>query len=364
MICCLRSILVIALSGIGDTLIATPLIHELKLQFPGARVDALVRWKGAKDLLSGNPWLDAVHQLDFLSASKTETLKFISRLRREKYDLSINTHTQGRRGYRIISRLIGAKVRLSHEYENQNWMDRWLVTHSMAQDYTVHCVENNRRLLGLVGLAPRLEKPEYELYLKPDELEWAKKWTQDHGLDGQRWLGVHAGSGGTKNLAMRRWPIANYIALHKQLAALRPGLKIVFFGGPDERSIHEEAKQALGDRFLAASSPSLRHAAALAGLAHGFLSVDTLFMHLAAARKVPRQLVIETPTVNPPILPCRSDWTLIPNPAVQGRNLDYYRYDGRDIQGTPEELRAIMEAVTVDTVRDAVLRVFDQKPDF
>ncbi|HTI71758.1 MAG TPA: glycosyltransferase family 9 protein [Candidatus Limnocylindria bacterium] len=354
----LQRILVIALSGIGDTLIATPLFHELRLQFPQATIDALVRWRGAREILLGNPHINAVHQHDFIAASKVDSLRFVGELRRFGYDLSINTHTQGRRGYRLIARLIGARTRLSHEYENQGWPDRLLVTHSLPQDYAVHCTENNVRLLGLIGLKPKLARPEYELYLSPEELAWAEQWVRTHEISGAQWLGIHAGSGGTKNLALRRWPAANYIGLVQRLVQSRPNLRVVFFGGPEERAVHQEIQAAIGDRFLTAQTPSLRHAAALVGLSHAFLSVDTLFMHLAAARKVPHQFVIETPTVNPPILPCRPDWTLIPNPAVHGHNLDYYRYDGRDIRGTEEELTQIMRAVTVETVESEIEKVF------
>jgi ADP-heptose:LPS heptosyltransferase len=49
------NILVISLAGIGDTLFATPLIHELRANFPAANIDALVLWTGSKHLLEGNP---------------------------------------------------------------------------------------------------------------------------------------------------------------------------------------------------------------------------------------------------------------------------------------------------------------------
>ena len=315
----------------------------------------IVLWRGAQEILEGNPHLNTVHQHDFLKSSKAASLKRVLALRAHHYNLSINTHTQGRRGYRIIARLIGARTRLSHEYENRSWIDRLLVTHSLPQDYAVHCTTNNVRLLGLIGLTPKLAHPEYELYLRPEELSWAHQWVADHGLAGQRWLGIHVGSGGTKNLALRRWPVSHYIDLARTLATRHPGIRLVFFGGPEEKAVHCELESALGSQFLAAHTPTLRHAAALVGLGHAFLSVDTLFMHLAAACKVPHQFVIETPTVNPPILPCREDWTLIPNPSIHGRNLEYYRYDGRDISGTPGELRRIMESVTVETVTAALL---------
>ena len=31
-------------------------------------------------------------------------------------------------------------------------------------------------------------------------------------------------------------------------------------------------------------------------------------------------------------------FTLVKNPVIAGRNLDFYRYDGGDIKGTREEL--------------------------
>ena len=78
-------------------------------------------------------------------------------------------------------------------------------------------------------------------------------------------------------------------------------------------------------------------------------------MHLAAAVKVRRQVVIETPTWNPPIQPYANPFTLVKNPVVNGRGLDFYRYDGGNIKGTREELKACMASVTVDSVLAAVL---------
>ena len=38
----LKRLLVISLAGIGDTLMATPLLHELRLNFPDAQIEALL----------------------------------------------------------------------------------------------------------------------------------------------------------------------------------------------------------------------------------------------------------------------------------------------------------------------------------
>lgn len=346
-------ILVLSLSGIGDTLMATPLLHELRLQFPGATIDVLVLWAGAAEVLRGNPNVNEVIRHDFLSAGRLASVVRCLELRRRHYDLSINTHTQGRRGYRLIARLIGARERLSHEYENQSWIDRWLVTRSLPQDYARHVMQNNSRLLGLLGLAPRLADPCYEVFLSDEERRWARGWLEERGLLGRPWLGVHTGSGGTKNLALRRWPLEQYAAFLRQWRLRHPSVPVVLFGAGEERALHGRLREA-GVGFEEASTPGLREAMALVGHAGGFLSVDTVFMHIAAAMRVPRQWVIETPTLNPPVHPRRNDWTLIANPSIGGRHLEFYRYDGRPIAGTPDELTRMMASVSVESVFESL----------
>lgn len=142
-----RKILVLSLAGIGDTLMVTPVIHELRCQFPTASIDVAVVWPGSAQLLQGNPHIRTVHQLNLLEAPRSQVLRFLRGLRSQRYDLSITPHPQGRREYRIVTRIIAARRRLSHTYENQSWLDRWLVTDSLPQDYSVSGAENNLRLV-------------------------------------------------------------------------------------------------------------------------------------------------------------------------------------------------------------------------
>jgi ADP-heptose:LPS heptosyltransferase len=349
------NILVITLAGNGDTLFATPLIHELRVNFPGATIDALVRWPAARDLLAGNPHLTRVHQKDLLQCGKLEALRFLGALRRNRYDVSLNTHPQSRTQYRIVARLIAARTRLSHEYECSGRLDRWLVNRTLPQDYTKHAVENNLALLPLMGAKILLPRHETEIHLSAAAEAWTREYLAGHQLTGKKLLGIHVGSGGTKNLALRRWPLEHYIELVRRLRAARPETRILFFGGPDEKADHEQIQAVLGrDGLFFPATPGLPQAAHLIKQCDVFLSVDTVMMHLAATVKVRRQIVIETPTWNPPIQPYANPFTLVKNPVVNGRGLEYYRYDGGNIKGTPGELAACMASVTVDAVLAAV----------
>jgi ADP-heptose:LPS heptosyltransferase len=344
-------ILVISLAGIGDTILATPFIRELRANYPDAQIDALVMWAGSKDILEGNPCLNTIHQRNFIRESKVGNLRFLSRLRREGYDISINTHPQSRVHYRISARLIGAPLRLSHLYECSGLLDRFLVNRTLPQDYGKHSIDNNFDLLGLLGKKPVLARHELEIVLSPAEHEWAESFLASHSLGQVPRLGVHIGSGGTKNLSFKRWPLEHYIELLKRVRKTWPDLAILLFGGPEE----EEALKVLvaqhnSPRVLRVPSRTLREAGALMHRCTAFLSVDTALMHVAAAVKAPHQIVIEAFTLNKTNEPYGNPYVLVPNPAIGGRNLEYYRYDGRAIQGTPEELVQCMASVKVEAV--------------
>ena len=154
-------ILLIALSGIGDTLIATPLIHELRVNFPRAQIDVLVMWAGAKDLLEGNPHVNHVWQKYMIKEGVVKSWPFLMQLRRQRYDISLNAHTQGRLAYRATAAFIGARLRVGHAYANTRAWERMLIHKTIPEDYSVHCIENNTRLLPLIAskfsLAARLQ---------------------------------------------------------------------------------------------------------------------------------------------------------------------------------------------------------------
>jgi heptosyltransferase III len=87
-------ILLIQKNNIGDLVLATPLICELRRRFPGARIDALVNSYNAS-VLDGNPHVDQVHVYtkrkhlergQSALASYAATLRLVLTLRRFAYD--------------------------------------------------------------------------------------------------------------------------------------------------------------------------------------------------------------------------------------------------------------------------------------
>jgi ADP-heptose:LPS heptosyltransferase len=348
-------ILVISLAGIGDTLLATPLIHELRVNFPASTIDVLIKEAGARDLLENNPHLNRVFYKNLLGSTRSEALRYFWLLRKNRYDLSINTHPQSRMIYRIAARIIGAKTRISHEYECFNWLDRKLTDRILPQDYSRHSVENNFDVLAMIGAKKKLPAHEIEIFLTAAEEKWADDFLAGHNLTGKKMLGIHVGSGGTKNLPLKRWPLKNYAELVQKINRERPDIQILLFGGPEERKDHQHVlAQANQELTREVKTPNLRLTAALMRRCSAFLSVDTALMHIAAALKTRNQIVIEAPTLNVTNWPYGNNFTVVKNPAIDGRGLDFYRYDGGDIKGTREELIKTMETVKIADVYAAL----------
>jgi heptosyltransferase-2 len=353
-------ILVISLAGIGDTILATPLIGEIRRQFPDSSVDALVLWKASAELLRGNPSLMAVFQRNMLTENKFGSIRFLRSLKKNDYDISINTHPQARVHYRICAALVGARRRLSHSYECDTALDRFLVTDKVPQDYDTHSVDQNLRFLPLLGgsVPDGIVRP--ELFLSSSDEKFADELLGED-VKAHFNIGIHVGSGGTKNLSLKRWPLDNYAQLIPMLLARNSKTRVLLIGGFQEQALHIDLRARIGkDRLIDAKTSSFNQSAALLKRCSVFISVDTALMHLAAAVQVPQQFVIEAPTLNKTNWPYARDFILIKNPRVAGRNLDYYRYDGRDIRGTREELIRCMNSITPEMVFGEVERALSR----
>lgn len=203
-----RSILVLALAGVGDVLMTTPLLLELRTAFPGATIDVLVmQGQPAREVLDGNLDVNSVTLHDFMREPVWKSLRFCLGLRRRRYDCSITAFPLNRMAYNIVTWLAGARTRIGFDYAIPCGSGgRWLLTRQLREDTGIHVVENNLRILPEVFGRP-LASPRHRLVLKvtPRQERFADDFLVSHGLEGRTLVGFHPGSGTTKNLVLKRW---------------------------------------------------------------------------------------------------------------------------------------------------------------
>jgi lipopolysaccharide heptosyltransferase II len=302
-----QSILIISLGGAGDVLMATPLLRHLAESLPGAAIDVLVmQGAAARDVLHGNPYVRECLYHDFMRASKMASLRFCSGLRRRRYDVSLTVMPQNRFEYNLVSFLIGARRRLGFDFAIRcGALPRLLLTQCIPEDPQAHLIENNLRLASEgLGLAWPEEIPSMELFPTSEHEAGAEAFVETHGLRNRRLIGLHPGTGATKNLALRRWEPAKWAELVRRLSE-DDRVTLVLLGSGDETALRQTIRDAASlpaDRLLDAPAGSILDTAALMARLELLICCDTLLTHVAAAMGTP-EVVIMGPTPHTSVYP-------------------------------------------------------------
>lgn len=286
-----EKILVLALPGIGDALLATPMIELLRRSKPDAHIHAFIMFTSTREMYEHDPYIDKVHHYDFLNASKSGALKFVSDLRKLRFDISINVYPQNRREYNLIAFLIGAKRRLAIRYRRRDPQNlSWLNTDTIVEDDLLHCVEENVRLLTLLGINHELREaslPPLRLNLASKHEDFRDEWCREHNISADMPLiGFHAGTALFKNHIRRRWEPEKFAELAIRLTN-ELGAKVLLFGGPDDADANAVIRARAGDSVLAVETKSILDSAAIMRCLHLFISNDSSLMHFAGALQLP-----------------------------------------------------------------------------
>lgn len=278
-------ILIIALSGLGDALMFSPALKVLRTLYPNATIDLLTMFGATKDVYKNNPDINTIIYKNFLKDNPLSSLSFLFSLR-GNYDISINVFPANRFPYNIISWLIGAKKRLGHNYIHVN--DRslnFLNNYRIDEDDSLHNVQENIRLVELLGTASKKGIPPLQLFLDNESKEYADKWMLSHTLDDKSTIiGFHAGSALFKNQVNKRWDKNKYASLANTLKD-RYKATILLFGGPEEKELNMEIASQCN--AIIVETPSLITTLAIMKKCRLFVSNDSGLMHCAAALQIP-----------------------------------------------------------------------------
>lgn len=159
----MKRILIIQTAFLGDVILATPVVSELKRVFPEAKIDFLLK-KGNESLVIGNPKINQVITFDKSSGKWKAILRLIKQCRATKYDLVINLHRFASSG--MIAGFSKGKKRYGFKKNPFSFMYTKSFDHSIGDG--THEVERNLKLISEFGCSPKT-RPE----LFPSEKEMA-----------------------------------------------------------------------------------------------------------------------------------------------------------------------------------------------
>jgi len=230
-------ILVFCLPGIGDALMATPLISILRKEFPNAKIDVAVMFESVAYLFKNNNAVDEVTYLSIYDQNRLRGVFNILPLRKNKYDISFLAFPAFRREYHIVQFLAGAKKRFSHKYK-KGYLEElhFLNTDLIPVKENVHNVINNLNLLHILGIKwedkYKKEDFHYDLNLDKKDIMFGTNYLSKLGWDIKNVIGIHPGSMNSPAGILRRWPIERFAEVAKYLISKKK--KILIFFGPSE----------------------------------------------------------------------------------------------------------------------------------
>ncbi|MFK5951176.1 MAG: glycosyltransferase family 9 protein [Methylococcales bacterium] len=264
-----KRILIIAMRFLGDVLLATPLIHSLRLAYSEAQVDVLI-YQNTVAMLEGNEDIDQIITTP-QHPDAQDNIKLFKKIFRS-YDLAVVTQTGDRP---LIYGIFAAPIRIGFtpKREQKRWWKRYLL-----QGWTEFDTHNTHTVIELLKLSTLINiKPFFSL-IPPN--------TQEKLLPSKKYklpnlyaiLHIHP------QWQYKRWTAQGWIEIANYLAKLSITPVLSGSSAQEEQEYIAEIKKSLPKSTIDLSGQlSLAELANLITYSQLFIGPDTGITHLAAA---------------------------------------------------------------------------------
>lgn len=263
----MQRVLIIQTAFIGDVILMTPVVSELKRIFPDIEIDVLIK-KGNENLLENNPKISTLYTFDKNSGKQKAILHLIRTFRKKRYDLIINLHRYTSSG--LIAVFSGAKRVYGFRKNPLSLLYTKRFEHKIGDG--THEVTRNLSLISEFG-ADQLARPE----LFPSEAHYQK----NSNLTETSFVCLAPASvWKTKALHMSKWI---------QLTERIEGHKIYLIGAPSDHGLCQQIADGSKNKNVVnlAGKHSLMETAALIDNAEKVYVNDSGPLHIASAMNTP-----------------------------------------------------------------------------
>ena len=294
-----EKILIFRLDYMGDFILSTPAIREIRANYPNAFITLLVN-KAVYPMAEFCPYVNEVIPIEIdysklIYSSDFQPLLILAAdiatkyLWKRNYTLSICL----RNGIGLIDLFInylsGAKERVgnilngSAAYEGNPELTKkdianYFLTNAVVQPkYVLHFCAQNLYLLKAVGL--HIRQTDLELWYDAEDLYTARKLLENFAPNR---LKIVTGIGAT--MPARKYPVEKYLIAFKKI--ISKGASIIILGGPDEVDDAKFLQDNLPVEFVknfVSLKIGWRTSAAITSLCDIYIGNDTGLAHIAAA---------------------------------------------------------------------------------
>ena len=267
---------------LGDLVMATPILHDLRKKWPQASITAMCQ-SNVAGLLKCDPNINEVYSYKKPSGwiRRSEPTEIIESLRKGKYDLGILTTNSFASAWWLWRGHVANRLGFDTN------MRGWLLNKSVpepANIKTQHLVLTYKALLAPLSIPESTTPP--QLYVSPAEEQSVKMLLNNLGIDIHKQTIVGINPGAAYGSA-KCWLPDRFRSVTEKLL-LDPRVVVLYFGDPAGAPLVHEICQGLGPRVInLAGKTSLRELLALIQLCNVFLTNDSGPMHIASALGTP-----------------------------------------------------------------------------
>jgi ADP-heptose:LPS heptosyltransferase len=246
-----RRILAIKLRALGDSVLLTAPLSELKKAYPEAALDVLVpeAWASLFDYTPGIQRVWKMKKTSGLSGKVFQFGSLGSQLRSQNYDLVLNFHASPSSAF--LARLTGAQRRAIH-FHGHSDENLYSTVSIPGKGQIKPIIERDMDTLRALGLSiPLGQMPQFRL--TPSEILSAQNWIAESGQTGSSLLGISLGA----SRPTKSWPLAHFAQLALLWCQKHPHPRgVLTLVGPGERHLLKRFLLEL-DELLAAQVPNL-----------------------------------------------------------------------------------------------------------
>jgi len=281
-----RRILLTQLRRIGDVLMTTAAVRQVREAFPQAHV-AFLTEAPSDQIYRHSPRVDEV-LVARRDGGLAARLRLMAQLRARRFDAVVDFFSNP--GSAQLTRISGAPLRIGYAFRGR----RWAYTHPVAPPAGLtYAAADKLLLLEPLGIVPRLGPAALpELFLADSERRFARETLAALGVaEGDLLVALCPAS----RQPYKVWPARHFARLADSLIE-RHGAKVLMISGPGEEPYVEAVRLAMVRRALPSlAPPSLLEMAALLERCHLFVGNDGGPRHFAVAVGTPTVAVFGRP---------------------------------------------------------------------
>ncbi len=268
----IKRILIIKLRGIGDVILSTVILKNLKAEFPDAKIDYLTE-KPSKEALSNIKEIDEILLLD--RKSNIQKIKQIFNIRKRKYDLVFDFFSNPTTAQ--ITFLSRAKYRVGFPYRGRKYAYN---IYGPSDRNKFHAADLHIKTLELMGIPA--QKSDLLFPLTKEDVIFGEEIVSANEFSSKTIIGL-CPSGGWES---KKCPPGKFVEFADSINRMYD-VSFLILWGPGDYNEAIEIKNLLGSKAILSPSTSIKQMASLISKCTILIANDSGPMHISAAIGTP-----------------------------------------------------------------------------